>query len=441
MKSIWINSMSRFKQTVCITGFIAVAIGTHTNALGQTGGINRLLNRAEVIEARELDGDHSTVSNESIEESFVHPSAVLVPSDHHSKVSERNSSSGRDAVVIEGIVMPLPDLSGEASGRSTGSGLLDRKVFKASNFRFHPHSTPQEYVFDGDDRGVRIQVDQDFNIYGLDTEDTFVHYDTLDGERIVVPSNRVAIYAPRFGSVRKIDGAVNAQFNQPTIGFEERKQTLQATDKSVPSTTNQFERVARSHGGSRASGFIDQTRGVAVRRTLAPLGTRNYQSLILGEWILRIVKIDESVRAQLQAGLQAAVAWETGLGLQVIAKGLQPVIVRDLTTAQGLLHIETENDPTLHIVKTADVIAARAGDEVEFMIRFDNISNRKIGNVTLMDNLTRRLEYVEGSSECTLKSEFINEVNESQSLALRWEIRDPIEPGTGGVIRFRCRVR
>ena len=58
-----------------------------------------------------------------------------------------------------------------------------------------------------------------------------------------------------------------------------------------------------------------------------------------------------------------------------------------------------------------------------------------------MDNFTRRLVYVDGSSECTLKSEFKQDVNEAQSLALRWEITDPVEPGTGGVIRFRCRVR
>ena len=437
--------MAQFKQTACLASFIAVVISTQTNAWGQTDGIHRLLNRAEVLEARELDNDHRSTSNDSVEDSFVHPAAALVPSDHFSKVSARTFPSRQDTVVIEGTIIegtiqPVP-LSPEDASARHNVGPLDRKVFKASEYRFHPHSTPQEYVFDGNDRGLKIQVDQDFNIYGLDTEDTFGHFDTLDGQRIVVPSNRVAIYAPRFGAVRKIDGAVNAQYNQPTVGFYERDQTVQATDTRETISTKQYEMAARSHGGSRASGFIDQTRGVAVRRTLAPLGARNYQSLILGEFTLEIVKIDKAIGAQLQAGLQAAVAWETDLGLQVFSKGIQPVIVRDLTTAQELLHIESENDPRLQVVKTANVLAARAGDQVEFMIRFDNISNQKIGNVTLVDNLTRRLEYVEGSSECTLKSEFISDVNESESLALRWEITEPVEPGTGGVIRFRCRVR
>ena len=434
--------MARFKLLACVAGFAVAAISLNTNALGQTNGIHRLLNRAEVFDAGKADAD-LPASNSSLRDSFVTPASALVPSDHFSKSGTnrrpRTLATLQDSVDVEGTIMPVP-LSPE-SFQPDNANPLDRGVFEASDYRFNPHSSPQEYVFDGDDRGSRIQVDQSFNVYGLDAEDTFGHFDTLDGQRIVAPSNRVAIYAPRFGAVRKIDGAVNAQLNQPTVGFSERKQTLQASDMSVATTTKQFEMPARSYGGQRASGFLDQTRGVAVRRTIAPQSTRNYQSLMFTESLLQIDKIDNAIGAQLQQGIQAAVAWETALGLRVVSKGIQPIIVRDLQTATELLHIESENDPTLQVVKTASVIAARPGDEVEFMIRFDNISSRRIGNVTLMDNLTRRLEYVEGSSECTLKSEFKSEVNDAQSLALRWEITEPVEPGTGGVIRFRCRVR
>ncbi len=435
--------MARFKQTACLAGFIAVMIGSQTNAVAQNNGIIRLLNRAEVLEAKENKGtgDARSQLKGSADETFVTPAAALVPSDHFTKVAARKLSSRQESVMIEDAVVPTP-LSPEKSAACCEQTVpLSRAVFKAANYRFHRQSTPEEYVFDGDDRGLKIQVDPDFNVYGLDPEDTFGHFDTLDGKRIVVPSNRVAIYAPRFGSVRKIDGVVNAQFNQPTIGFFEREQTISATDMSFAATSKQFEMPLRSKGGTRASGFIDQTRGVAVRRTTTPVGTRNYQSVLVGESLLRINTLDKAIGAQLQAGLQAAVAWEADLGLQVFAKGVQPIIVRDLATAQGLMHVESENDPTLQVVKTANVLAARAGDQVEFTIRFDNISSKPIGNVTLMDNLTRRLVYIEGSSECTLKSEFKQEANKAQSLALRWEITEPVEPGTGGVIRFRCRVR
>ena len=441
MKSTWINSMTHFKQLTWLACFMAVAISATANAVGQTDGIIRLLNRADVCEARKLGVDRAQ-ANELDQDTFVTPAAALVPSDHFSKVSSRMAgtlATRQDSVMVEGTIIPIP-VSPEATV-DRNEPPLNRKVLKASNFRFHPSSTPQEYVFDGDDRGLKIQVDPAFNVYGLDPEDTFGHYDTLDGRRIVAPSNRVAIYAPRFGAVRKIDGAVNAQLNQPTVGFQERKQTVQATDTSLATTTKQFEMAARSHGGTRASGFLDQTRGVAVRRTMTPLGTRNYETVLLAETTLDLHEIDNTIGAQLQQGIQAAAAWESDLGLRVVNQGIQPIIVRDLTTAQEIMLVESENDPTLQVVKTANVIAARPGDQVEFMIRFDNISNKRIGNVTLMDNLTRRLEYVEGSSECTLKSEFKSEVNAGQSLALRWEITEPVKPGTGGVIRFRCRVR
>ena len=61
-----------------------------------------------------------------------------------------------------------------------------------------------EYIYDGSDREARVQVDGDWNIYGMDTEDTFGHFDTLDGKRLVSPSNRVDIYAPRFSAVRRV---------------------------------------------------------------------------------------------------------------------------------------------------------------------------------------------------------------------------------------------
>jgi len=70
-----------------------------------------------------------------------------------------------------------------------------------------------EYVYDGSDREARVQVDGDWNIYGMDTEDTFGHFDTLDGKRLVSPSNRVDIYSPRFSAVRRVDNLQRAEYS------------------------------------------------------------------------------------------------------------------------------------------------------------------------------------------------------------------------------------
>ena len=61
--------------------------------------------------------------------------------------------------------------------------------------------------------------------------------------------------------------------------------------------------------------------------------------------------------------------------------------------------------------------------------------------MTIVDNLSTRLEYIPDSASSTLDAQFFTEPNGAGSLLLRWEIREPVEPREGGVLRFRCLVR
>ena len=99
-----------------------------------------------------------------------------------------------------------------------------------------------------------------------------------------------------------------------------------------------------------------------------------------------------------------------------------------------------DDDPRLRLIKIASTQAALPGEEIEFSLRFDNTGDQPIGNVTIIDRLTARLEYVEGSAECDRKAGFSYDPNANDSLTLRWDITDPLRPGEGGVIRFRCRM-
>jgi len=128
--------------------------------------------------------------------------------------------------------------------------------------------------------------------------------------------------------------------------------------------------------------------------------------------------------------------------LQVVLDGK---IAVELTSDVGMQEVHTFELPQgksrLRIVKIADKQNAKPGDTVDFTIRFDNVGDQTIGNVTVIDSLSRRLEYIEDSQECSLKAEFFTQPNDGESLVLRWEVTDPMKVGDGGVVRFKCRVR
>lgn len=308
--------------------------------------------------------------------------------------------------------------------------------------KWNPNAQRDEYVFDGNDRGEKVHVDQAWNVGGLQTEDTVGHFDTLDGRRLVTPSNRVAIYAPRFGAVRKLDGVFNARLETPVGSLEEKTPIAHAKGKDLSSTTKQNFALNRFDGSKRASGLVDRTRGVLAGTVVHLFGVRNTFKAFENLALMRFGKFSNAESARLNLGMQSALVWEDNLGLQVVTKKASPVIVRDVKTIQELVRVESEDGSAiLRVTKIASKIAARTGEVVDFTIRFDNLSDKKIGNVTIIDNLTRRLEYVPNSAESSLKADFINEQNDGGSLMLRWEITEPVDAHSGGIIRFQCRVR
>jgi uncharacterized repeat protein (TIGR01451 family) len=99
------------------------------------------------------------------------------------------------------------------------------------------------------------------------------------------------------------------------------------------------------------------------------------------------------------------------------------------------------NHPCLRVIKTASTKTAKPGEIVEFTIRFDNVGDQTVKHVTLIDNLTTRLEYVPQTAASSRAAEFTTETNEGESLVLRWDFNDPLPAGAGGLVRFHCKVR
>jgi len=95
----------------------------------------------------------------------------------------------------------------------------------------------------------------------------------------------------------------------------------------------------------------------------------------------------------------------------------------------------------LRIIKLADRSAAQPGDVIAFTIRFDNIGDREVQDVVIIDSLTDRLEYIDDSATCDRKGTLYTEDNGEGSLILRWELDEPLAARSGGVVTFQARVR
>ena len=298
-----------------------------------------------------------------------------------------------------------------------------------------------EYLCDGGDAGLPAGVREDWQIDGLEQEDTVAHYDTVDGRTIVTPSNQVCIYAPRFGAVRRmIDLHEYARYDMPA-GFENPLSLAKINEnEKVATSLSQLEPTIHRDNKSpnalrerQQLGELDQdVRLAEFAGSLAP-----YADLL----VIRAGSVNNEEKALLARASLAAVTWSGDQSphvtidndqAQATVRGAEPGVV---------YHTNEPNKPRLRLIKLASRGSAQIGEEIEFTLRFDNIGNREMGNVTIVDNLTNRLEYVADSAKSSLEANFSTEPNSGGSAVLRWEIKEPLAAGQGGILQFKCRVR
>jgi len=136
--------------------------------------------------------------------------------------------------------------------------------------------------------------------------------------------------------------------------------------------------------------------------------------------IIRQGKMEGSEKALLAQGSNAAIAWTHTQAVQIILD--HAAAMADVKYDNALSVYTLENppgNPKLRVVKVASTPFAEPGDEVDFTIRFDNVGNQVIGNVTIVDSLNTRLEYIPDSAQCSVKAQFFTQPNEGDSIVLR----------------------
>ncbi len=297
-----------------------------------------------------------------------------------------------------------------------------------------------EYLHDGGEKRP-VTVNRNGQVNGLESEDTVVHYDTLDGRTLVEPSNRVDIYAPRFAAVRHVEEAVQSQQRDKIsemelpVAVEQSGERLVVTTRRAAGPTAGRRRHQAADAGSAEPGgsrLLKPLEAVGFQARFKPY--EDFEAIRLGSF-------EDAEKARLAESVLAAITWTQDKAVQVILDKATAVVETGDQRAQATFRADIPTNPRLQVIKVASTNQAKPGDLVEFTIRFDNVGDAAIGNVTLIDNLTTRLEYVEGTSKASRDAQFFTTPNEGESLVLTWEFADPLEPGHGGLVRFQCRVR
>lgn len=299
----------------------------------------------------------------------------------------------------------------------------------------------EEYLHDGGDDYEPVGVAPDWRVEGLNVEDTVAHYDTLDGRTLVAPSNCTYIYAPRFSSVRSVvnvvskeyvDGPTRMSKPQAVVLFDERARVGVKTEQAQP--IGQTANV-------KLNVFKREQRDGVFSTALLP---HNFQQSLAAFEDLSVIRTGIMVgaeKARLAERVESAIVWSKDDGVKVAVDKQAATILTGDKRAQAIYIVDEPTNARLRICKIASTPAAQPGDIVEFTIRYDNVGDAKVGNVVILDSLTARLEYVADSAQSSRKAYFSTASNPAESLELRWEIDDVIEPGEGGLVRFKCKVR
>lgn len=345
-----------------------------------------------------------------------------------------------------------PGLADELETHKLSPG-YDSTVTRPYNDSWRPDGIigywPQdEYIADGGVNRGKPFVRSDWNIEGLYPEDTVGHYDTVDGRIVLEPSNRVHLYSPRFGSVRKIDSP-NSSGSRVQLTAARNVQEPYTGNASLGARNAVLEQGSRyARGGVHANDIDTNIKPGGMNNNTGTIEAKSeVQPFAFANALMKAGFDGSDMPYLIEAG-NNAIQWSGSEETRVRFNGetAYKLVNNEKTISVFGLDDKTKNDQ-FRIIKVASKDKAQPGETVGFTIRFENIGTRPIGNITIIDSLSGRLELIPDSVEASLETGFSVQKNEAGSLVLRWEISDPLpapsreKPKQFGVIRFQCRVR
>lgn len=300
---------------------------------------------------------------------------------------------------------------------------------------------PDEYLCDGGDRGYPVRYDFDMRL-GLETEDTIAEYTDHTGDEHLKPTNKVCIYSPRFGAMRTVstpvldtgvDQLASADKFLRGGGLRNRNATGTHKQHLAPINYRTRERASDIEVEMRSAG-VDQAQALLIHTKLI----NTFQDL----QFIRSGTLVQTDEVRLLEGVQAAASWTRTQFPVIAAQTEKAQEVASEFHAQEIVGKEDKRGPgELRIVKLANKKVAQPGEIVTFTLRYDNVGERELYEIRIIDNLTPRLQYVEDSETSDRPGELLLQDNQEGSLILEFRLDEPLPAGQGGVVTFQAKVR
>lgn len=304
---------------------------------------------------------------------------------------------------------------------------------------------PDEYIFDGGDRDHPVHY-YGGTMAGLDTEDTIVEFKDNNGENHVKASNRVAVYAPRFGSVRTISG--------PDIGLK-IDHAAGATDISGIDRLHERRGIDATVMNVPASGVATRAGASGVEIAQPAFMSKKADGVVMNN------KVDQGFESKMSTGLNTLeISTMQELNLQIVEPASSKIktgfgqtaatsqATQAYATFRAQSTVGTEEGGRkgeIHITKEASPLIAKPGDLITFKIHFRNIGDYNVTDVRIIDNLTPRLIYIQGTGQIAAPNDAGGALsvvpNKEGSQMLEFRLDEPLAGGKSGSITFQARVR
>jgi hypothetical protein len=204
----------------------------------------------------------------------------------------------------------------------------------------------QEYLADGGDGHTKVVVKEDWSVQNLYPEDTVAHFDTVDGRTLVEPSNRVHLYAPRFGSVRKVEGvlgsgqitALSGANNSLILNVDKGKEQLGRTAQETSAGYARAQTQLGGIGSRKASTGATTTQGLGAYGGVDAV-------MLYSNWLTQ-TSVGGAQLAYLADGAVSARAWQGVEGVKVRIGEQTPMSASSEEGAESFFQVKLDKSQT-----------------------------------------------------------------------------------------------